>query len=92
MTPDDIEASLTIARRELVAAEYIDSANRRTSELAYWSGELKRLQNEWLDKTVLPMPGSRIIFRHSLNDVKLRSAYPERLNWDRDVIAWRFEP
>lgn len=92
MTPDDLEASLTIAHRQLMVSEYIDSARRREQELTYWSAELDRLKLVWFDLTIRPLPGSRIIFRHSLGNVALRTVFPERLNWSKDLTAWRFEP
>lgn len=92
MTPDDVARSLSVAYRELTCAEFIDSTRRREQELTYWSGMVESLQNEWFDLTTRPMPGSRIFFRHKLGNVKLLTRFPERLDWERDVIAWRFEP
>lgn len=92
MTLAEYMIAVDHARQQMILADYIDNAWRRDKERLHWQDVLDHLQHEWLDSPghCPVMPGTPVLIRHEPNAAKLRSAYPERLDWSQ-ITVWRFE-
>lgn len=92
---DEQNARRDRCRDEIFRADYIESAVRRQQEIEAYQNLLWLIDREWIDhdrSRVCPvLPGTRILVRIDPNAVKLRSQYPERLDWSQ-ITAWKVEP